>query len=61
MHHLRTPQMTDQRWKLLQRKPMMYILYPWQFLGWPWSTEQAEERDEEVNTFLRTQDITSTV
>lgn len=31
------------------------------FLGWPWSTEQAEERDEEVNTFLRTQDITSTV
>lgn len=53
--------MTDQRWKLLQRKPMMYILYPWQFLGWPWSTEQAEERDEEVNTFLRTQDITSTV
>lgn len=31
------------------------------FLQWLWSTEQVEERDEELNAFLRTEEITSTV
>ena len=50
--------MTNQCWEVLESRLYTFCTLG-NFLQWPWSTEQVEERDEELNTFLRTEEITS--